>query len=147
MGPLDPLASAVSWRLGMVVRQPPVLLLDECTSALDPTTQEAAQKTILKDFPRQGGQGRPGGQAFSWMIWMMFFVQAHVRGRAFVQFFPPLLFFLPPSMFLLVNFGVGLVGGWIGAITSLHLHTYLMLRHKKSSCNSTTTPCYVKCFT
>lgn len=36
----------------MVVRQPPVLLLDECTSALDPTTQEAAQKTILKDFPR-----------------------------------------------------------------------------------------------
>ena len=57
-----PLASVVSWRLGMVVRQPPVLLLDECTSALDPTTQEAAQKTILKDFPRQGGQGL-GGQA------------------------------------------------------------------------------------
>ena len=50
-----PLAPAVAWRLGMVVRQPPVLLLDECTSALDPTTQEAAQKTILKDFPRQGG--------------------------------------------------------------------------------------------
>ena len=37
---------------GMVVRQPPVLLLDECTSALDPVTQEATQKTILKDFPR-----------------------------------------------------------------------------------------------
>eukprot|EP00434_Breviolum_minutum_P020734 symbB.v1.2.018286.t1/scaffold1381.1/size245675/3 len=36
----------------MVVRQPPVLLLDECTSALDPVTQEATQKTILKDFPR-----------------------------------------------------------------------------------------------
>ncbi|CAJ1364719.1 unnamed protein product [Effrenium voratum] len=36
----------------MVVRQPPILLLDECTSALDPVTQEAAQKTILKDFPR-----------------------------------------------------------------------------------------------
>ncbi|CAK9013622.1 unnamed protein product [Durusdinium trenchii] len=36
----------------MVVRQPPVLLLDECTSALDPLTQEAVQKTILKDFPR-----------------------------------------------------------------------------------------------
>jgi ABC-type iron transport system FetAB ATPase subunit len=48
----------------MVVRQPPVLLLDECTSALDPTTQEAAQKTILKDFPRQGGQGM-GGQALT----------------------------------------------------------------------------------
>ena len=38
----------------MVVRQPPVLLLDECTSALDPLTQEAVQKTILKDFPRPG---------------------------------------------------------------------------------------------
>jgi len=36
----------------MVARQPPVLLLDECTSALDPVTQEATQKTILKDFPR-----------------------------------------------------------------------------------------------
>eukprot|EP00933_Yihiella_yeosuensis_P019016 TRINITY_DN1546_c0_g1_i2.p1 TRINITY_DN1546_c0_g1~~TRINITY_DN1546_c0_g1_i2.p1 ORF type:complete len:1631 (+),score=308.62 TRINITY_DN1546_c0_g1_i2:121-5013(+) len=36
----------------MVVRQPPVLLLDECTSALDPSTQEAAQRTVLNDFPR-----------------------------------------------------------------------------------------------
>lgn len=36
------------------MRQPPVLLLDECTSALDPLTQEAVQKTILKDFPRPG---------------------------------------------------------------------------------------------
>eukprot|EP00932_Pfiesteria_piscicida_P005886 SRR837773.1580.p2 GENE.SRR837773.1580~~SRR837773.1580.p2 ORF type:complete len:339 (+),score=132.02 SRR837773.1580:86-1018(+) len=35
----------------MVIRQPPVLLLDECTSALDPNTQEAAQKTLLNDFP------------------------------------------------------------------------------------------------
>lgn len=35
----------------MVVRQPPVLLLDECTSALDPMTQEAVQKTLLEDFP------------------------------------------------------------------------------------------------
>jgi len=35
----------------MVVRQPPVLLLDECTSALDPNTQEAVQKTLLNDFP------------------------------------------------------------------------------------------------
>jgi len=36
----------------MVLRQPPVLLLDECTSALDPVTQEAVQKSILRDFPR-----------------------------------------------------------------------------------------------
>jgi len=36
----------------MVIRQPPVLLLDECTSALDPVTQEAVQKSILRDFPR-----------------------------------------------------------------------------------------------
>lgn len=36
----------------MVIRQPPVLLLDECTSALDPITQEAVQKSILRDFPR-----------------------------------------------------------------------------------------------
>lgn len=35
----------------MVVRQPPVLLLDECTSALDPSTQQAAQSTLLHDFP------------------------------------------------------------------------------------------------
>ncbi|CAE8649437.1 unnamed protein product, partial [Polarella glacialis] len=35
----------------MVVRQPPVLLLDECTSALDPVTQEAAQKTLISGFP------------------------------------------------------------------------------------------------
>ena len=37
----------------MVLRQPPVLLLDECTSALDPITQEAVQKSILRDFPRR----------------------------------------------------------------------------------------------
>jgi len=35
----------------MVIRQPPVLLLDECTSALDPNTQQAAQNTLLNDFP------------------------------------------------------------------------------------------------
>jgi len=35
----------------MVIRQPPVLLLDECTSALDPSTQESVQKTLLNDFP------------------------------------------------------------------------------------------------
>merc|ERR1712151_173706 len=35
----------------MVVRQPTVLLLDECTSALDPATQEAVQETVLKSFP------------------------------------------------------------------------------------------------
>jgi len=35
----------------MVIRQPPVLLLDECTSALDPHTQEAVQRTVLNDFP------------------------------------------------------------------------------------------------
>jgi ABC-type multidrug transport system fused ATPase/permease subunit len=35
----------------MVIRQPPVLLLDECTSALDPCTQEAVQNTLLHKFP------------------------------------------------------------------------------------------------
>jgi len=35
----------------MVVRQPPILLLDECTSALDPSTQQAAQLTLLREFP------------------------------------------------------------------------------------------------
>eukprot|EP00930_Biecheleria_cincta_P044225 TRINITY_DN30352_c4_g1_i1.p1 TRINITY_DN30352_c4_g1~~TRINITY_DN30352_c4_g1_i1.p1 ORF type:complete len:1598 (-),score=247.29 TRINITY_DN30352_c4_g1_i1:213-5006(-) len=35
----------------MVIRQPPVLLLDECTSALDPHTQDAVQKTLLEGFP------------------------------------------------------------------------------------------------
>lgn len=35
----------------MVIRQPPVLLLDECTSSLAPNTQEAVQKTLLTDFP------------------------------------------------------------------------------------------------
>lgn len=35
----------------MVIRQPPVLLLDECTSALDPYTQDAVQKTLLEGFP------------------------------------------------------------------------------------------------
>lgn len=35
----------------MVVRQPPVLLLDECTSALDPATEEAAQCTLKTAFP------------------------------------------------------------------------------------------------
>mmetsp|Transcript_16819 Transcript_16819/g.48894 ORF Transcript_16819/g.48894 Transcript_16819/m.48894 type:complete len:1597 (+) Transcript_16819:77-4867(+) len=35
----------------MVIRQPPVLLLDECTSALDPSTQQVAQSTLLHDFP------------------------------------------------------------------------------------------------
>jgi len=35
----------------MVIRQPPLLLLDECTSALDPATQGAVQKTLLSAFP------------------------------------------------------------------------------------------------
>lgn len=35
----------------MAIRQPPVLLLDECTSALDPHTQEAVQNTLLYKFP------------------------------------------------------------------------------------------------
>jgi len=35
----------------MVIRQPPVLLLDECTSALDPQSQAAAQKSLESDFP------------------------------------------------------------------------------------------------
>lgn len=35
----------------MVIRQPPVLLLDECTSALDPNTQHVVQETILHEFP------------------------------------------------------------------------------------------------
>jgi len=35
----------------MVIRQPPVLLLDECTSALDPHTQDAVQRTLLDGFP------------------------------------------------------------------------------------------------
>lgn len=35
----------------MVIRQPPLLLLDECTSALDPATQEVVQKTVLHEFP------------------------------------------------------------------------------------------------
>merc|ERR1711972_763298 len=35
----------------MVIRQPPVLLLDECTSALDPNTQKSVQNTVLNAFP------------------------------------------------------------------------------------------------
>jgi len=35
----------------MVIKQPPVLLLDECTSALDPSTQEAVQRTLMTQFP------------------------------------------------------------------------------------------------
>jgi len=35
----------------MVIRQPPVLLLDECTSALDPCTREAVQGALQSDFP------------------------------------------------------------------------------------------------
>jgi len=35
----------------MVIKQPPVLLLDECTSALDPRTQEAVQQTLMTNFP------------------------------------------------------------------------------------------------
>jgi ABC-type multidrug transport system fused ATPase/permease subunit len=35
----------------MVIKQPPVLLLDECTSALDPSTQEAVQRTLMTHFP------------------------------------------------------------------------------------------------
>mmetsp|Transcript_18363 Transcript_18363/g.52566 ORF Transcript_18363/g.52566 Transcript_18363/m.52566 type:complete len:1618 (-) Transcript_18363:50-4903(-) len=35
----------------MVIRQPPVLLLDECTSALDPNTQMNVQNTVLNAFP------------------------------------------------------------------------------------------------
>jgi len=36
----------------MVIRQPPVLLLDECTSALDPQTQKSVQSTVLGAFPK-----------------------------------------------------------------------------------------------
>jgi ABC-type multidrug transport system fused ATPase/permease subunit len=36
----------------MALRQPPVLLLDECTSALDPCTQEEVQGNLLHKFPR-----------------------------------------------------------------------------------------------
>jgi len=36
----------------MVIRQPPILLLDECTSALDPNTQQVVQTTVLNEFPR-----------------------------------------------------------------------------------------------
>jgi len=35
----------------MVIRQPPVLLLDECTSSLDPSTQQVVQNTLLNEFP------------------------------------------------------------------------------------------------
>jgi len=34
-----------------VCQQPPLLLLDECCSALDPRTQEAVQDTIMLNFP------------------------------------------------------------------------------------------------
>ena len=47
--------------------------------------------------------------------------------------------------FLLLPCFVWSILGWVGAITPLH--TYLMLRHKKFSCTSTTTSCYVKYFT
>lgn len=36
----------------MVVRQPPILLLDECTSALDPITQKSLQTTLVSAFPQ-----------------------------------------------------------------------------------------------
>jgi len=35
----------------MVVRQPAILMLDECTSALDPATQQAVQETLTSQFP------------------------------------------------------------------------------------------------
>jgi ABC-type multidrug transport system fused ATPase/permease subunit len=35
----------------MVIKQPPILLLDECTSALDPGTQEVVQKALTSSFP------------------------------------------------------------------------------------------------
>lgn len=35
----------------MAIRQPPILLLDECTSALDPGTQRTVQSTVLHEFP------------------------------------------------------------------------------------------------
>jgi len=35
----------------MVIRQPPVLLLDECTSALTTSAQEAIQTSLTNDFP------------------------------------------------------------------------------------------------
>jgi len=34
-----------------ICQQPPVLLLDECCSALDPRTYEAVQDTIMLNFP------------------------------------------------------------------------------------------------
>jgi ABC-type multidrug transport system fused ATPase/permease subunit len=36
----------------MILRQPSVLLLDECTSAIDPRTQQLVQETIRVGFPR-----------------------------------------------------------------------------------------------
>jgi ABC-type multidrug transport system fused ATPase/permease subunit len=35
----------------VVCQQPPLLLLDECCSALDPRTQEAVQDTVMLNFP------------------------------------------------------------------------------------------------
>jgi len=35
----------------MLVRQPAILLLDECTSALDPATQQSVQETLTSHFP------------------------------------------------------------------------------------------------
>jgi hypothetical protein len=61
----------------------------------------------------------------------MFLVAASVRGWVFI-FFSSLVFFSPcPSVSLVVYLGVRLVGGWVGAITSWHLHTYMMLGHEK----------------
>jgi ABC-type multidrug transport system fused ATPase/permease subunit len=34
----------------MILRQPELLILDECTSAVDPRTQDAVQKSIRKEF-------------------------------------------------------------------------------------------------
>jgi ABC-type multidrug transport system ATPase subunit len=36
----------------MILRQPSILLLDECTSAIDPRTQEVVQNSIRTNFPK-----------------------------------------------------------------------------------------------
>ena len=61
----------------------------------------------------------------------MFLVAASLRGWVFIFFFFPCFFSPCPSVSLVVYLGVRLVGGWVGAITSWHLHTYMMLGHEK----------------
>ena len=57
---------------------------------------------------------------------------APTTGRPLMHFFFPLFFLLSFQCFLLSTLGWGWFGGWVGATTSWHLHTCLMLRHEKS---------------